>query len=32
MWVQPLIVSHSDNEIVNPNLIIQDGRTESDIL
>lgn len=31
MWVQPLIVSHSEKEISNPELNIQDGRTETDV-
>ena len=32
LWVEPLIVSHSKEQIVNNNLSISDGRTESDTL
>lgn len=32
LWVSPLEVKHPDSEVVNPNLIISDGRSESDSL
>ena len=30
LWVEPLIVEHQEDEIVNEQLEISDGRTESD--
>ena len=32
LWVEPLTVSHRGEELVNDNLIISDGRTETDTL
>ncbi|MGB1474857.1 MAG: hypothetical protein ACPG73_01505 [Candidatus Poseidoniaceae archaeon] len=32
LWVEPLTVTHSKDRIVNENLSISDGRTESDTL
>lgn len=32
LWVEPLTVAHSNKKIVNENLSISDGRTESDTL
>lgn len=31
LWVQPLIIEHTNSTVSNQNLTIQDGRTESDI-
>ncbi len=32
LWVEPLIVLHRDSSIINQNISISDGRTESDML
>ena len=32
LWVEPLIVEHQEIEVVNEELEISDGRTESDAL
>ena len=32
LWVEPLTVSHGSEPIVNEDILISDGRTESDAL
>ena len=32
LWVEPLVIGHANGKIVNENLSISDGRTESDTL
>ena len=32
LWVEPLIVSHLEQAVVNEDILISDGRTESDTL
>ena len=32
LWVEPLVVSHPDGSTINEEIIISDGRTESDTL
>lgn len=32
LWVEPLIVSHHDQAVINEDILISDGRTESDTL